>query len=83
MCGGHPNPQPFSGRLPGQLGRLGTEGWDGNRIAKEAEEGTAPLSRFSRSPEPVLVEVSTKDGAHIGSKPGTAKETLETITLDC
>lgn len=46
-------------------------------MAEEADEGATPLSRFSRSPEPVLVEVSTKDGAHIGSEPGTMKETLE------
>lgn len=52
-------------------------------IAKEAEEGATPLSWFSRSPEPVLVEVSTKDGAHIGSKPGTVKETLITFSPGC
>lgn len=50
-------------------------------IVKEGEEGATPLSWFSPSPEPVLVEVSTKDGAHIGSKPGTIKQTLETITF--
>lgn len=43
-------------------------------IVKEVEEGATPLSWFSPSPEPVLVEVSTKDGAHIGSKPGTIKQ---------
>lgn len=31
---------------------------------------TASPAHFSQSPKPVLVEVSTEDGAYISSKPG-------------
>lgn len=58
------------------MGRLHGNGGAGWKPAarKEADERATPLWRFSRSPEPVLVEVSTKDGAHVGSKPGTTKD---------
>lgn len=74
-------PQPSApsqeGSREGWLVCVGEEGSGSEAdMAEEAEEGATPLSRFSPSPEPVLVEVSTKDGAHVGSEPGTMKETL-------
>lgn len=59
------------------MGRLrgnGGAGWKPASRKRLTNEPPPPLSRFSRSPEPVLVEVSTEDGAHIGSEPGTTND---------
>lgn len=61
------------------LSEKGNGGQDGSRWRRGrrlVNKATPPPSRFSQSPKPVLVEVSTEDGAHISSKPGRGRRTL-------
>lgn len=60
------------------MGRLcGNGGKDGSqRRGRGCSTSPAP-SPFSQSPEPVLVEVSTEDGADISSKPERGKKKIE------
>lgn len=81
VLGGRPNPHLLSTRLRGSERAGGSSVWERRGRMEAGKRGrgwsTSPApSRFSQSPEPVLVEVSTEDGADISSEPTTKENQI-------
>lgn len=81
VLGGRPNPHLLSTRLRGSERAGGSSVWERRGRMEAGKRGrgwsTSPApSRFSQSPEPVLVEVSTEDGADISSEPMTKENQI-------